>query len=121
MGKTWVLDYGPKGTGAELVPLEKYVEQPRARPEHIYIRPVEPRPKPDEEPAARTPPRFKVVSVMTREVLAEDVNARQAVDALEDVRSIVDVNIYARQETGGKWRALNPDEKRLIWGFRGRG
>jgi hypothetical protein len=58
---------------------------------------------------------------MTREVLAEDANARQTVDLLEDVRSIVDVNIYARHETAGKWRALNPDEKRLIWGFRGRG
>jgi hypothetical protein len=121
MAKTWVLDYGPKGTGAELVPLEKYLEQPEARPEHIYIRPAEPRPEPDDAPPSRKPPLFKVVDVMTREVLAEDANARQTVDLLEDVRSIVDVNIYARHETAGKWRALNPDEKRLIWGFRGRG
>jgi hypothetical protein len=120
MGRTWVLDYGPKGTGAELVPLEKYVKPPAAKPEHIYITPPKPAPEAAEPPCPREPSRFKIVDVMTREVLVEGAGARQTVDILEDVRSIVDVNIYAWQPTAGRWRRLDQDEKRLIWGFRGR-
>ena len=34
---------------------------------------------------------------MTRQVLADDVSVRDAVDALGDVHSVVDVNIYVWQ------------------------
>jgi hypothetical protein len=52
---------------------------------------------------------------MTREALAEDASAREAVSALDDVRSIVDVNIFVWQPKSEKWRLLTLDEKRRLW------
>ena len=52
----------------------------------------------------RQPRVFKVIDVMTREVLAEDADARSTVAVLEDVPSIVDVTVYVgtpRPSDGG--------------------
>ncbi len=52
MAKTWVLDTETKGTGANVVPLEKVLRGPEEAPE----RPA-PRPKPSGDPAPRRRPR----------------------------------------------------------------
>jgi len=52
---------------------------------------------------------------MTRAALAEDASARETVSVLEDVRSIVDVNIFVWQPKAEKWRLLTLDEKRRLW------
>ena len=64
MTKIWVLDTETKGTGAEMVPLEKVLERRPARslrPEFVgprTERPDEPVPAPEKEPY-----RFRVVDV----------------------------------------------------------
>jgi hypothetical protein len=71
---------------------------------------------PEHQP--RAPYRFRVMDVMTRQVLAEDVDARGAVDALRDARSIVDVTVYVRDEEADRWRMLTFGETKALWEHR---
>lgn len=117
MAKIWVLDTETKGTGANMVPLEK-VQAKRAGAGRSLKRPG-PRPRPAERPPESSPPReFKIVDVMTREVLAEGVRARAAVERLEEVRSVVDVNVYVWERTKGEWRLLSLGEQQALWAHR---
>jgi hypothetical protein len=114
MGRVWVLDTETKGTGAEMVPLDKVLKKPAPRSEPIFV-PPEPLPREPKPPEPRPPLRFRIVDVMSRAALAEDASAREAVSALADVRSIVDVNVYVWQPKSEKWRLLTLDEKRRLW------
>jgi hypothetical protein len=117
MAKTWVLRTETKGTGAEMVPLESILRKGSdAVPDFVL-------------PQLRTPPRevqapqphvFKVVDVMTREVLAEDVDARGAVSVLEDVPSVVDITVYVWEPEAERWRLLTFGETKALWEYRGR-
>ena len=118
MGKIWVLDTETKGTGANMVPLEK-VQKPAAENEPIFVAP-KPRPRPAKAPEPRQPRKFKVVDVMTRQVLAEDAGARATVDLLRGVRSVVDVNVHVWEQKAQKWRLMTFGEKRAMWEFRDR-
>ena len=57
---------------------------------------------------------------MTRQVLADDADARATVAALEDVRSVVDVLVDVWDPEAGQWRRLTLGEQKTLWGFRGR-
>jgi hypothetical protein len=117
MGKTWVLDTETKGTGAQMVPLEKVLREPTGKPAR---RPVPPaRPKPAVEPEPAKPRRFKVVDVMTREVLAEGAGTRATVELLNDTRSIVDVAIYVWSDRAESWQLLTLAESKMLWKLRG--
>jgi hypothetical protein len=118
MAKRWVLDTETKGTGAQMLPLQKVLREPAGKPAR---RPVPPR-KPRREPAAESPKprRFKVVDVMTREVLAEGAGTRATVDLLEGIRSIVDVAIYVWSDSTERWQPLSFGESKMLWDFRGR-
>jgi hypothetical protein len=119
MGKVWVLDTETKGTGAEMVPLEKAHDgASRAGQSPIVVRERKPRPPKPVEPAG--PRRFKVVDVMTERVLTEDAPLDATVELLEDVRSIVDVSIAVWERKAGRWQELSLREKQMLWGFRGR-
>jgi hypothetical protein len=118
MAKVWVLDTETKGTGAQMLPLEKVLSKPAPTTVPVLV-PPKPAPRQTEAPEPRRPRRFKVVDVMTREVLAEGANARATVVLLEEIRSIVDVSIYVWEQKAEKWRPLSYGEKKLMWGFRG--
>jgi hypothetical protein len=109
----WVLETQTKGTGANVVPLEKVLKGPSAPVPGFGFR--KPPPREPEPPELREPYRFKLTDVMTREVLAEDVDAREAVTALEDVRSIVDVVVHVWEPTTQRWRMLTFGETRTLW------
>jgi hypothetical protein len=124
MAKAWVLDTDTKGTGAEMVPLEKLERQrqrarDRERISVIRRTPVPPE-KPAEDPERDDQRRFKLVNVLSREVLGDGVGPREAVDLLEGVRSVVDVRVYVWEPELEDWRALSLREKKLMWEFRGR-
>jgi len=118
MGKVWILDTETKGTGANMVPL--------ARAQHTGSNSVPgfvfPQLKPPEPaaPQPKAPKRFKVVDVVTREVLADDADARTTVAVLENVRSIVDVTIWVWQPEHERWRMLSLEDVRALWEYRGR-
>jgi hypothetical protein len=109
-----VLDTGTKGTGAEMVPLEKVLRKPAPGPEPAVVSAKRRRRAPREaEP--RPARQFKVVDVMTAQVLAEDVDVRGALDVLADARSVVDVRVYVWQPRAGKWRLLSIAEQKAMW------
>lgn len=118
MAKKWILDTETKGTGAQMLPLEKVLREPAGKPARRPVAPREPRPTPAPEPAG--PRRFKVVDVMTREVLAEGAGTRATVDLLEGIRSVVDVAIYVWSDRAEKWGPLSFAESKMLWDFRGR-
>jgi hypothetical protein len=125
MGRVWVLDTGTKGTGAEMVPLEKVLKTPASDDvtdikEAARKRASRPSEAEAPQPQPSQAPRFKIVDVMTRAVLAEDVGARQAVDLLEDVRSVVDVRVYVWDPRKEQWRILSYRDQKLLWEFRAR-
>ncbi|HEY2258425.1 MAG TPA: hypothetical protein VGH45_01855 [Solirubrobacteraceae bacterium] len=113
MGKVWVLNTETKGTGANMVPLDRVTRRPSAA-EPLFVAPAPP-PRVPETPQPRQPRRFKVVELMTRRALVDDVNARDAVDALGGVRSVVDVEIYVSQTEEDDWRRLTFSERQAMW------
>lgn len=119
MAKIWLLDTETKGTGAEVVPLDKARRAAAADSEPVFV-PRPARERPPEPPPPRPPRRFRVVDVMTRQILAEDADARAMVDVLRGVRRLVDVTVYVWEDTTRRWRLLTLGEQRSIWELRDR-
>jgi hypothetical protein len=123
-GRTvWVLDTETKGTGAEMVPLEKLErdrspQEPRVRTTVLRRDGRQTSPEAEPAPAEQAPRRFHVESVMTGQVLADDVGARHAVEALRSVESVIDVRIDVWDAAEEGWRPLTLAEKKLLWAFR---
>jgi hypothetical protein len=114
-----VLETQTKGTGATMVPLERVLSKPGPTVPGFSLPPL--KEPPSEEPPPRGPLTFKVVDVMTRQVVAEGVDARGAVAALAGVRSIVDVTVYVWEPDPERWRLLTLAETRALWDYRGSG
>ena len=120
MAKVWVLDTETKGTGAQMVPLEKVLGQPASEPERGPARPL-PKPRPKQQAPEPVPPRrFRVIDALSRQVLAEDANAPKTLELLRDIAQPVDVSIYVWEHRPQAWRLLTNREKKLLWEFRDR-
>jgi hypothetical protein len=117
MAKVWVLDTETKGTGAEVIPLEKALKRPSPSGEPFFV-PPKPRPRPEAPPEPRRPRTFKVVDVMTQEVLSEGAGLRATLGVLEDVRSVVDVRISVWDPEQARWRLLTLPEQHALWEHR---
>jgi hypothetical protein len=115
MGKVWVLDTETKGTGAQMLPLEKVQKQPAPKARRRRA-PAPQREREVLEP--RRPERFKIVDVMTLQPLLEDASARETVERLTDVRSLVDVTIHAWDAEAARWQRLSRGEERALWRMR---
>ena len=121
-----MLDADTKGTGAEMVSLEKF-QQRRRSSESASPATVLRRSDPNEtaesavaEPVveARVPRRFRAVSVLSGEVVAEDAGAREVVEAMRWSRSVADLRVYVWEPDEEDWRPLTLRERRAIWAFR---
>lgn len=117
MANVWVLDTETKGTGARVVPLAMTPQREAPAKEPFFAAP-RPVPKPPPEPEPRQPRRFKVVDVVSRHVLAEDIDARALLELLRGIRSSVDVNISVWDRDREFWRLLTLDEQHTIWARR---
>jgi hypothetical protein len=118
VSKVWVLDTETKGTGANMVPLERTLRKPGSDsvPEFVLPKLKPPASEDRDAPPARL---FKVVDLMTREVLGEGLEARAAIEVLEDVERIVDVTVYVWEPTRDRWRRLTFGETAALWEYRG--
>ncbi len=103
-----------------MVPLDRVLRQRGADAVAEFVLPElkPPAPAPIQAPK---PLEFKVVDVMTRQVLAEHANTRATVQALAEVHSIVDVTIYVWERERERWRRLTFSEARALWNYRGQG
>jgi hypothetical protein len=117
MAKTWVLDTETKGTGAQMVPIEKVHGDPsKGGRSAIVVQERKPPPERPREP--KGPRRFKVVDVMTGRDLAEDASTAETVELLRNQRSIVDVTILVWEPKRDEWQLLTLREKQMLWKFR---
>jgi hypothetical protein len=119
MAKVWILETQTKGTGANMVPLDRARQRTPAASERPFVPPKR-RPRLAPEPARRPPRRFKVVDVVSGRALAEDVGTRDALRALRDVVSVVDVTVHAWDDRRGRWRLLTRGEQQALWAARDR-
>jgi hypothetical protein len=119
MGRDWVLDLDPSGTGAEMRPLDSVLRKPEPKPDLALVR-REPQPRPEAAPEPRKPRRFKVVDVMTGALKADDASTRATVELLKDVRSVGDVRVYVWNDDAERWRLLTLGEQRALWELRDR-
>jgi hypothetical protein len=118
MGKTWILDTETKGTGAHVVPLEKALK--RAAPERdLAVVAFDRPPRATRSVERLAPLKFRIVDVRSSQTLADGVGAREAVDLLGDIGSVIDVRIYVWMRLAERWRLLTPAEQKTLWGFRG--
>ncbi len=87
-GKTWVLDTDTKGTGANMVPLEKVLRKDAPAPARRATR----RPKPSEQPAQRHPA------------------ARRPAEPVETTRTALPPGHVRKRATGeiGQVKAVDP-------------
>ena len=118
-GHVWVLDTQTKGTGANVVPLERILRRGSDRVPGFKLPPLTAPESPPSGP--RELYRFKIIDLMTGQVLAEDVDARRAVEVLQGVRSIVDVTVWLWDRDLERWRRLTFGETKLLWDRRATG
>ncbi|HEX6582001.1 MAG TPA: hypothetical protein VF056_00265 [Thermoleophilaceae bacterium] len=119
MAKVWVLDTETKGTGAQMVPLEKMLRKPGSESEPRR-RPL-PKPRPRQKaPEPVLPRRFRVIDALSRQLLADDANAPETLEVLRCVSQPVDVSIYVWEPRPEQWRLLTSREKKLLWEARRR-
>jgi hypothetical protein len=97
-----------------MVPLESLTRRGSSTAP-VFVPREAPAPEETPEPQPQAPRSFKLVDVMTRQTIAENVGAREAIDALAGVRSMIDVNVYVWQEDRHRWRLLSLPEQRAMW------
>ncbi len=106
------MDTETKGTGAQMVPLDQVERKDEPRREKMWVPPKK-RERAPEPPPPRAPRRFRVVEVVTRRVLAEDVLAREMLHVLGGVAHMQDVTVYVREDD--RWRLLSLAEQEQVW------
>jgi hypothetical protein len=117
VAKTWILDTQTKGTGAHIAPLKDGSPRPERELATVtFDRP----PRPVEEPQPPAPRVFKVVDVMSAQVLAEGADTRETLELLAGMRSVVDARIYVWAPSAKRWRLLSIAEQRALWQLRNR-
>ena len=114
MAKTWVLDTETKGTGAHIAPLSPRAKQGE-REKQLALVQLERGPRPAPAPEEQKSTRFRVVDVMSGAIVGEELDARSAVAALEQMRSALDARVYVRASPGGRWRLLSLGDTRRMW------
>ena len=117
MGRIWVLDTDTKGTGAEMVPLDKVERKADPVPERRFVAP-KPEPPPELPAEPKPPPRFRVTDVMSGEALVERAGTRETVELLRGRRSVVDVTIDVWDHEQEIWRRLTHGERKVLWELR---
>ena len=120
MAKIWVLDTETKGTGAEMVPLERALRGKRSAPERDPVRVVKRRPDGSRAEAGegevrpRGPRRFKLVNALSGQVLADGAPVDEVVEAMEGMRSVADARVYVWEPDARGWRPLSLREQRVL-------
>jgi hypothetical protein len=125
-GQVWVLDSETKGTGAEMVPLERLVREKRLQKRRGPVSAARKRsvsepgadPRAGEPGESQGPRKFKLVNAIKQELVAEDIGAREILELIENVPSIADVHIYVWGPYEERWRPLSLEEQRAFWSRR---
>jgi hypothetical protein len=112
--RTWVLDTETKGTGARVVPLDRFEHPQDPKREKLWVPPKR-RPREPKAPEPRAPRRFRVVDVLSRRVLLEDGGVRETLELLGGIPSALDVSISVWEPADERWRLLSLAERDAVW------
>jgi hypothetical protein len=112
--RTWVLDSETKGTGATMVPLDRFEHPDEPKRERVWVPPKR-RTREPKAPEPRAPRRFRVLDVVTRRVLLQDAGVRETLELLGRVPRMNDVNISVWEPGEERWRLLSMAEQRTVW------
>ncbi len=110
-----MLDTETKGTGAQMVPLDS--EPKREEPvqtKRMWVPPPR-RPREPEPPAPKVPRRFRVIDVVTRQVLADEADVRTLLGVLGGVEHSNDVHVSVWEPEDERWRLLSLAEQDIVW------
>ena len=66
-------------------------------------------------PQPRAPRRFRVLDVVTRQVLQEDGSVRETLELLGGVEHMNDVNVSVWEPGEERWRLLSMAEQAVVW------
>jgi hypothetical protein len=77
-------------------------------------------PREAKAPERPAPRRFRVLDVLTREVLLDDGSVREMLALLGTVEHVNDVNLYVWEPGDERWRLLSIAEQRAVWERRAR-
>jgi len=113
-GRQWVLDTETKGTGAQMVPLDRLQSPEPPGHEPIWVPPKR-RPREPQPPAPRPPRRFRIVDVVTRELLADGADVRTTLAVLGGVEHVHDVTVSVWEPEDERWRLLSLAEQDIVW------
>jgi hypothetical protein len=120
VAKIWVLDTETKGTGAEMVPLERALRGKRSAPARERIRVVKRKldgsadqALPTGEPP-RGPRRFKLTNALSGQVLAEDASVAEIIELMRGMRSVADARVSVWEADTRGWRPLALREQQLL-------
>jgi hypothetical protein len=120
MARIWVLDTETKGTGAEMVPLERALRGKRSAPGRERIRVVKRKPDASRaeavriEATPRAPRRFKVTNALSGQVVADDASVADVVELMDGMRSVADARVYVWEPDAPGWRPLSLREQQLL-------
>lgn len=112
MGTTWVLHTETKGTGAQMVPLEKAQKRPSTS-EPVFV-PREHQRDAQQRTVPVEPRRFRIVNVLTRQRMLNSASIREALAVLRETRSLVDVTVFVWEKERERWRPLTFEEQRAM-------
>jgi hypothetical protein len=115
--RIWILDTETKGTGAEMVPLDSVQRKPAPERKRVWVPPKR-RPREPAPPEPRAPRRFRVVDVVTREVLADGAGLRETLEVLAGVARKNDVTVSIWEPEDERWRLLSLAEQDAVWSRR---
>ena len=109
-----MLDTETKGTGATMVPLDRFEHPQEPKPGKLWVPPKR-TPREPKPPEPRAPRRFRVVDVLTRAVLQDDGSVRETLALLGGVDHMHDVNLYVWEPDDDRWRLLSIAEQQVVW------
>ena len=66
-------------------------------------------------PEPRAPRRFRVLDVVTRQVLQEDGSVRETLELLGGIEHMNDVNVSVWEPGEERWRLLSMAEQAVVW------
>ena len=97
-----------------MVPLDAVQPKPEPARAKMWVPPKR-RPREPQAPKPRAPRRFRVVDVVTREVLVDGAGLRATLDVLASVKRPLDVNVSVWEPEGERWRLLSLAEQAAVW------